>query len=118
MLIAIPACSIPLGLILADWAVVQYALVLSGIFSAIIGIIGIIALEVKKYLGPYSNNGLPICLSMVWILIGIPFCIVLPFAIFYSKGTEYEFEVLVTVGFFQMILVFLAGTTYLSSILN
>ena len=80
VLLGIPATFITLGLSLFDNEAARNAFTFSGMLSGVIGVIGVIAIEIKKKLGPYSRNGLPICLSMVWIFVALPFCTMLPVA--------------------------------------
>ena len=56
------------------------ALLISAGLSAFIAILGVATIEIKKKLGPYSRNGLPICLSMIWAFVAFPFFVLLPTA--------------------------------------
>lgn len=118
VMIGIPALFITLGLSLFDSEAARNAFTLSGVFSAIIGIIGVVAIEIKKKLGPYSRNGLPICLSMIWVFMAIPFCTMLPVASILTSNQDGSIEVLVTAALLLMVFILLIGTSFLSAILN
>ena len=36
------------------------------------------AAELKRKLGPYSKNGLPLCLTMIWSFVVLPFGALIP----------------------------------------
>ena len=64
------------------------ALILTAIFTFISGVFGIITIEMKRKLGPYARNGVPLCLAMTWGFVLFPFCALLPASIIISGNNN------------------------------
>lgn len=96
----------------------KYNFILGAVASIVVGLITLLAIEVKKKLGPYSRNGLPLCLSLVWILFTLPIFALLPSLAYLMPGSLKSEEVLGTGSILLLMLILLIGTTILSFVLN
>lgn len=87
LLLIVPAALLPVALAVSTFnGAIQTSLIISAGFSAIIACVGVASMEVKKKLGPYSHNGLPVCMSMVWAFVALPFLAFLPVATILTGG--------------------------------
>ena len=113
------AFGLPLGLILLGAIIGGAAGLALGIGSAL-GIVAIIAgmgaLAVKRKLGPFAKNGLPLCLGALWAFVLLPFCAALPFAVLMAGLNNGGTVAMVTVQILVALLVL--GTSILSVLLN
>ena len=115
LMVVAPGFLIPFGFVLASRDEYGYGFIMGGSFAFFIGIIALTAQTIKQKLGPYAHNGVPIFLSMVWVLIALPFWVILPYALRMAPSQSDHF---ITAGLLKGAFILLIGTSFLAQVLN